>query len=314
MPTEGARPFRFAVQASRAGSARAWRDLAAKIEDLGYSTLYVPDHLDDQWGPLVALTVAAEATSTLRVGSLVLDNDYRHPVVLAKELATLDLVSEGRLEAGLGAGWMKTDYEQSGIALDPPGTRVERLAEAVTVMKALWSEGTVTFSGRHYTVTAARGWPRPHRPGGPPLVIGGGSRRVLSLAATEADVVGINPSLAAGQVGPEVAASSLAERFAERVAWVREAAGERFSELELQCLTFAASIVPDGREMRAALAPSFGITADEAAEVPIVLVGSEAEVTEALHARRERYGLSYWVVHEDAVESFAPVVGRLAGR
>ena len=126
-------PFRFGVQLSRAASGPAWRDTARKIEVLGYSTLFIPDHFEDQFGPLVALTVAAEATTTLRVGSLVFGNDYRHPMVLAKEIATLDLFSEGRVEFGLGAGWMTTDYEQSGIEADAAGIRISRMAESLAV-------------------------------------------------------------------------------------------------------------------------------------------------------------------------------------
>src|SRR5665213_2320051 len=156
-------PFRFAVQLNKADSAPAWRDLARKVEALGYSTLFIPDHFDDQYGPLVALTVAAEATTDLRVGSLVFGNDYRHPVVLAKEVATLDLFSGGRVELGLGAGWMTTDYEQSGLAHDSPRTRIDRMAESLAIMKALWSEGRVTLAGEHYAVTVALGTPTPHQ-------------------------------------------------------------------------------------------------------------------------------------------------------
>src|SRR5688572_25349105 len=183
------RPFRFALQTSKAPDGKAWRSLARKIEDMGFSTLYIPDHFGDQWGPLVALTVAAEATTSLNVGALVFDNDYRHPVVLAKEAATLDLVSEGRFELGLGAGWMRTDYEQSGIPYDPPGERIDRLEEAVSIYRDLFSGAPVSFSGRHYSIDGAVGLPAPFTPGGPPLVIGGGGRRVLSLAARVADVV-----------------------------------------------------------------------------------------------------------------------------
>src|SRR5258708_530346 len=202
------RPFRFGVQVSQAASGAAWRTLAQRIEGLGFSTLYIPDHFGEQWGPLVALTVAAEATSTLRVGSLVLDNDYRHPVVLAKELATLDLASEGRLEVGLGAGWMKTDYDESGLPYDEPSVRVDRMEEALAIYKALWSEGKATLSGRHYQVVDATCEPRPHSRPYPPIVIGGGGKRVLTLAGREADIVGINPNLRAGYVGPEVAATT----------------------------------------------------------------------------------------------------------
>ena len=194
--------FRFALQASSAASPAAWRDLARKAEDLGYSTLYVPDHLDDQWAPMVAVTVAAEATTTLRVGTLVLDNDFRHPVLAAKEAATLDIVTGGRFEFGLGAGWMTTDYEQSGIPMDKPSVRVARLAESLAIMRAMWRDGSATFKGEHYEVNGATGTPVPVTPGGPPLVIGGGSRRVLTLAGQFADIVSVVPSLGPATSAP----------------------------------------------------------------------------------------------------------------
>ena len=161
--------FRFALQASGAASPAAWRDLARKTEDLGYSTLYVPDHLGDQWAPMIALTVAAEATTSLRVGTLVLDNDFRHPLVLAKEAATLDMVTGGRFELGMGAGWMTTDYLQSGIPMERPAVRVARLAESLEIMRALWRDGSVTFTGEYYRVSEAVSSPAPVTPGGPPL-------------------------------------------------------------------------------------------------------------------------------------------------
>jgi probable F420-dependent oxidoreductase len=194
-------PFRFAVQVSKAESPEAWASLARKSEDLGYSTLYVPDHLDDQWAPFIALTVAAGATTTLRVGTLVLDNDFRHPVVLAKEAATMDVVTGGRFELGIGAGWMRTDYDESGIPMDSAGVRISKLAESLEIMRAMWRDGSATFDGQHYQVTEAKGTPPPVTPGGPPLVIGGGSKRILTLAGQFADTVSIVPSLAAGAIG-----------------------------------------------------------------------------------------------------------------
>ncbi len=190
-------PFRFGVYAAVAPTMSAWRDQARMAEDLGYSTLYVSDHLDAQFGPLVATTVAAEATSTLHVGSFVLNNDLRHPVVLAKEIATLGLAAEGRVEVGLGAGWLRSDYEQAGIEFDELAVRVDRLAESLTVMKRLWSEGKATFAGRYYTVRDAHCDPRPASP--PRVMVGGGSKRMLTLAAREADTVGINTSLSVGR-------------------------------------------------------------------------------------------------------------------
>ncbi len=248
--------FRFALQASGAASPAAWRDLARKTEDLGYSTLYVPDHLGDQWAPMIALTVAAEATTSLRVGTLVLDNDFRHPLVLAKEAATLDVVTGGRFELGMGAGWMTTDYLQSGIPMERPAVRVARLAESLEIMRALWRDGSVTFTGEYYRVSEAVSSPAPVTPGGPPLVIGGGSRRILTLAGVYAETVSIVPSLAAGQIGPEVAAESVVEKYADRVQWAREAAGERAVDLEFQCWTATVLVVPNADEMFESLAPS----------------------------------------------------------
>lgn len=309
-----ARPFRFGVQAASASSGRAWRDRARAVQDMGYSTLWVPDHLDDQWAPVVALTSAAEATSTLRVGALVFDNDYRHPAVLAKEMATLDLVSDGRVEFGLGAGWMRSDYDSHGLAYDPPGVRIDRMAEGLAVIKSLWSDGASSFSGRYYSLRSATGLPKPVQRPHPPVLIGGGGRRLLTIAAQQADIVGFNASLAAGVVGPEVARTALAACFDERISWVREAAGSRFSALELQCHTFFCLVGAEPRTTAAAMAPTFGISIDEALEVPIVLVGSADRICEVLEERRERYGFSYWAIPWDAAEAFAPVVSRLAGR
>lgn len=309
----GTTPFRFGVQAASAPSGRVWRERARAAEDMGYSTLWVPDHLDDQWAPLVALTAAAEATTTLRVGALVFDNDYRHPALLAKEIATLDIVSEGRVEFGLGAGWMRSDYEAHGLDYDPPGVRIDRMAEGLAVMKSLWAPGDASFTGKHYSLISAMGRPKPLQHPHPPVLIGGGGRRVLTIAAQQADIVGFNASLSAGVIGPEVARSALAACFDERVAWVREAAGARFESLELHCHTFICMVGAEPRSTAAVMAPTFGISVEEALEVPIVIVGSEDHICEVLEERRERYGFSYWAIPADSASAFAPVVSRLAG-
>ncbi len=305
--------FRFGVQLSNASSGPAWRGLARSIEDLGYSTLFIPDHFEDQYGPLVAMTVAAEATTDLKVGSLVFGNDYRHPIVLAKEIATLDLLSEGRVEFGLGAGWMTTDYDQSGIANDPPGVRISRMTESLAIMKSLWSTGAATFAGKHYTITGAVGSPLPHSRPHPPVIIGGGGRRVLGIAAREADIVGVNPSLAAGYVGPEVLETTTAEYYDQRIGWVREAAGDRFDSLELQCLTFLVQIVPDRDDAIERLSSMMGVSPEQIGGTPIALIGTIEQIIETLVERRERWGFSYVVVHEAEMEAFAPVVAALAG-
>jgi len=305
--------FRFALQASKAASPAAWRDLARKAEDLGYSTLYVPDHLDDQWAPMVAATVAAEATETLRVGTLVLDNDFRHPLLVAKEAATLDLVTNGRFEFGMGAGWMRTDYEQSGIPMDPPAVRVARLAESLAIMRALWQDGSATFDGEHYTVTNAVSTPEPVTPGGPPLVIGGGGRRILTVAGQYAQIVSIVPSLRAGYIGPEVAAEAVVDKYTERIRWVREAAGDRAGDIEFQCWTATVQVVTNAEETLAALAPVFDLTPDQLRAAPVALIGSPGEIAETLHKRREELGFSYIVVHEAEMDALAPVIAELAG-
>ena len=306
------KPFRFGLQTNSAPDAAAWRARARHAEALGYSTLYVPDHFTDQWGPLVALTVAAEATTTLNVGALVFDNDYRHPVVLAKEVATLDLVSGGRVEFGLGAGWMKTDYDESGMPYDEPKIRIDRLEEAIAVYEQLW-KGETSFSGDHYTVTAAQGLPAPASPGGPKLVIGGGGKRVLSLAARHADIVGVNPSLRSGAVDAATAQSAVAELYEQRIGWIREAAGDRIDDIELQVLTFIVAIDADRDEVAKMMAPGLGISEEQARDVPIALVGSVDEICDQLVERRETWGLSYWVVHDPEMEAFAAVIDRLAG-
>jgi probable F420-dependent oxidoreductase len=306
-------PFRFALQVSNAASPAAWKALAQKTEDLGYSTLYIPDHLEDQWAPMIALTVAAEATTTLRVGTLVLDNDFRHPVILAKEAATLDLVTGGRFEFGMGAGWMTADYDQSGIVMEPAKVRIAKLAESLDIMKQMWSSGRATLAGEYYAVTEAVGSPNPVTPGGPPLVIGGGSKRILTLAGQHAQIVSIVPSLAAGVMGPEMAAGAVIEKYAERVAWARDAAGDRAGDLELQCWTAVVQVVPNASEVFSAMAPVFNLSPEQMAAAPLALVGTLEEITETLQKRREELGFSYIVVHEAEMDALAPVIAALAG-
>jgi probable F420-dependent oxidoreductase len=208
---------------------------------------------------------------------------------------------------------MHTDYDASGIAFDPPSVRIDRLAESLEIMTELWSTGTATFAGRHYNVAGAVGFPAPCAQPHPTLVIGGGSRRILTLAAQRADVVSFVPSLAAGKIGPEMAAGALSEKFAERVAWVREAAGPRFSDLELQCWTVAVQVVPNAAELVSQMAPAFGMSPEQLADSPLALIGTTEAIIDTLVERRERFGFSYVVVHEAELEAFGPVVAKLAG-
>jgi probable F420-dependent oxidoreductase len=310
-----ARSFRFGVQAGHppGGDPGDWAGFARRTEDLGFSSLFLPDHLGDQAAPIPALSAAAVATTSLKLGALVFGNDYRHPVILAKEVATLDVISGGRVEFGLGAGWMTTDYTQSGIALDPPGARIERMAEALAVCRGLWGDEPCTFEGRHYRVTDLDGRPKPVQRPHPRILIGGGRPRVLGFAAREADIVSINPSLHAGEVGPDAIADVVAERVDQKVACVREAAGDRFGDLELSLLVQMAVVVDNRAELVEAMAPGFGLTPAQALETPFAWIGTVEEICADVERWRDRWGISYWIVHGDAMEALAPVVAKLDG-
>ncbi len=310
------RRFRFAAQLGRSpeGTGPSWAAQARRAEDLGYSTLLMPDHFDDQLAPVPAIAAAAAATTSLRVGALVFGNDYRHPLVLAKEMATVDVLSEGRLEMSLGAGWMRSDYEQSGMAYDPPAVRVDRFEEAVQILKGLLAaDGPYSFSGRHYTITEHVPTPRPVQRPHPPLILGGGGKRVLSIAAREADIVGINVNLRQGTGGPETAPNASPAATRQKVAWVREAAGARYDELELNTLIGFVMFTDDARSMADAMAPHFGIGPEEVLHVPLALVGTADEMVEELEWRRAEYHISYYSVESDSWEQLGPVVARLAG-
>jgi probable F420-dependent oxidoreductase len=307
------RPFRFGVQVRAPRAARAWAECARRAESLGYAVLSMPDHLGDQLAPLPALAAAAAATARLRLGTWVLANDFRHPVMLAKEAATLDLLSDGRLELGIGAGWMNEDYSGSGIAKDPPGVRIERLAEALAVLRGLWAEGPLTFKGRHYTVSELDGRPKPVQRPHPPLAIGGGGRRVLELAAREAQIVGLAAHLPQGRMGPEAGRSQTAEATDAKHAWVRAALGARAGLVELHARVLQTAVGEGARARAAELGRAFGLTAEELLASPHALIGAERRIEEHLLAARERWGLSYFTVSEDALDAFAPLVRRLAG-
>jgi len=304
--------FRFGVQTSRSATRDEWIAKARKIEGLGFSTLLMPDHFEDQYAPVPALMAAADATTTLRIGTLVFDNDYKHPVILAKEAATLDVLSGGRLELGIGAGWMSSDYDQAGMAYDAPGERIARLKEGLAVIKGLFADEPVAFDGKHYHVHM-NGLPKPVQRPHPPILIGGGGKRVLSYAAREADIVGVNFTLTEGVVNREVMTTGSAAATAEKMAWIREAAGARFDDIELNVTVFAAIVTDDRAGMAERLAPRFGVTPAELPDTPHVLLGNVDEIVEDLQRRRERFGFSYVVISGDGFEPLAPVVKKLAG-
>ena len=255
----------------------------------------------------------AAATTSLRMGSLVFGNDYRHPVVLAKEAATLDVLSEGRFEMSLGAGWMRTDYDEAGMAYDPPKVRVDRFEESVAVIQGLLrTDGPFSFDGSHYQIREHHLRPRPVQQPGPPLIIGGGGRRILSFAAQHADIVSINVNLREGTGGVETAPNATPERTHEKLAWVKEAAGNRFADLELNALIGFVMITDDGQSMADAMAPSFGLDPKDALHIPLALIGTLDEMAEELQWRRENYGISYWSIEADSWETLGPVVSEVA--
>jgi probable F420-dependent oxidoreductase len=307
-----ARRFRFGIQLSNATSGADWAAQARRAEDLGYDTLFMPDHFGDQLAPVPALMAAADATTELKVGALVFDNDYKHPVVLAKELATIDVLSGGRLEVGIGAGWMKSDYDQSGIPMDSPGVRVSRMEEGIAVIKGCFAPGPYSFEGEHYTIDGYDGLPKPAQ-SPPPFLIGGGAKRVLSIAAREAQIVGINPSIHSGRVDAAAAQNGAAGETDQKLQWVKDAAGDAYADLEINLLQFAAIVTDDRKGTAEMMAPLFGLPPEELDTYPHACIGTIDEIAEALESRRERWDASYIVFQGDTMEPMAPLVAKLRG-
>lgn len=298
------RPFRFGINCATT-SADEWLEVARKAEALGFHSLIAQDHFGAQLAPLSSLAAAAMVTSRLRLGTLVLDNDFRHPAVVAKEAATIDVLSGGRMELGLGAGWLEADYLKAGIRLDAPGVRLKRLAEAVRICRALFtSETPVSFDGEHYCIQELDPLPRPIQMR-LPLMVGGRQRNSLSLAAREADIVGISllDQRRPGAPPPPT--------FEQKLDWVRSAAGERFAELELHVNASVVAITERRYDAVRAFAERTGQSAEEALTSPATLVGSVESIAEKLHRIREEFGVSYFVIHARNLEAFAPVIPRL---
>lgn len=312
--TTSQRPFRFGVQVNGTGTRSEWVDLARKVEDSGYATMTMPDHFGDQLAPVPALQCAADATTSLRFGALVYDNDYKHPVVLAKELATMDVLSDGRVEVGLGAGWMISDYEQSGIPYDAPGVRVSRFIEGLRIIKSAFGPEPFSFEGEHYTITDYNGLPKP-RQSPPPVLVGGGGPRVLSFAAREADIVGINATLTSGAVDASTYESMTADAVDTKVGVVRDAAtaAGRLDAIEMNIRTFMVAITEDVDATLETFAEFTGAPTDVIANSPFALIGPVDKIIDDLRERRERWGFSYVIVGQEDVEACAPVVAALAG-
>jgi len=306
-------PFKFSVSLGTIDNPGQLVTTARRAEQLGYHGISLPDHLDVQCGPLVGLAAVAANTTTLALTNLVLANDYRHPAVLAKELATLDILSGGRLEFGIGAGWQTTDYERAGIAKDRAGVRIARLAEAITVLKGCFADGPFDFNGEHYKIEGLDSMPKSHRRPHPTLIVAGGGPKVLSLAAREADIIGVNFDLKAGVIGAEVGPTGSTEATDAKLDVIRTAAGDRFDSIELQTRVHFASVTDDREALAAAMAPGFMITTEDALSMPHVLVGTIDEMADSVREWRDRWGFSYITWSADAMEDLAPLVALLAG-
>jgi len=307
------RRFRFGVEMMEPFPGMTWVQSAHRLESLGYSTLFVPDHMHEGYGPLVAMTSAAMATTSLVVAPMVFACDFRNPAVLARELASIDVLSGGRLEIGLGAGYNPLDYSRSGIPMDRPGVRIDRLIEHVAVLRGLFAPGPFSFSGEHYRIEELDGTPKPHRPGGPPIIVAGGGKRLLTFAATSADIIGVNPTTAAGRDNVATVQDALPASIDTKFEWIRSAAGDRFDSIEFTAWLGTAAVGDDTSALVDKLTARFGAPADDVLGSPIVLVGSESEIEDRLHERRDRWGYSYTVVQARAALDFAPIVARLTG-
>lgn len=308
-----ARPFRFGIQQSQASSASQWRDTARRAEALGYDILVIPDHIGGLVSYAPALMAAADATTALRIGTFVLDNDFRHPALVAADTATLDLMSDGRFELGIGAGHLREDYDRSGISFDPPATRVARLEESVEIITSLLAaDKPVTFAGQHYTVSELPPYPPPLQRPYPPILIGGGGPRMLTLAARVADIVSLMvPALPVGGLDDTYIA---AERVEQQVQHVRREAGERFDHLELNMLNQRVIVTDDRRGAVEELATQWQTTPEVVQDSPYFLIGTADEIVDSLQDRRRRLGVSYIIVFDRYMGAFAPVVARLAGQ
>ncbi len=313
------RPFRFGIQLSSL-PADDWADGARRIESLGYSTLFVPDHFSASlWDPTTMLGGVAAVTRTLRIGTLVYGIDYRHPVIYARQAATLQTMSGGRHEFGIGAGWMVDDYEWAGMKYDKPSVRIERLEEALTIIESMWTQKKTTFSGKHYQVKDVP--LKIEMPVRPPILIGGGGEKLLAVAGRHADIVGINPKIPEGRITAKTALDITPESIRQKIGWMHvaaRAAGRNPDAIELNALVFVASITDDPKPMREMVAANTGMTAQQVADCPLFLIGSAGEVRDMLQRRREGTGISYIVIQGSdraQVERFAQeIVGPLAGK
>lgn len=309
------RPFTFAAMVRSGDTGQEFIDRVKEIESMGYSTAAMVDHFNPTFAPVPGLTAAALTAPSLRVLATVFDNDFRNPVLLAKEMATLDQLSNGRVDFGIGAGWMGSDYKQTGIQYDPPGVRISRMEEALTVMKGFWSGEEFNFNGEHYVIEGLRGYPAPVQQPHPPIYVGAGGKRILGIAGREADIIGVHV-----RFGPDGALDSVdtvREQMDKKFEWIRAGAGDRFDQIQFALLLFAATVVDSESAKQAeiaSIAERIGQSEEAVAASPYYLVGSESELIEEIESLRETWGFSHFTVTADAADGFAPVVKKLAGK
>ncbi len=320
------KPFRFGVQSYSASSAKDWRDQARTAESLGYSALHLADHVIgpgpalsatnhpvQNLAPIPAMAVAAEVTSTIKIGCRVFCTDFRNPVIFAKEVATLDMFSDGRLELGLGAGWLQGEYEAIGLPFDRAGVRIDRFEETLALLRSCLGEGEVNLTGEHVHAVGFEAVPKPAK-GMPPIMIGGGAKRILGIAGREADIVSLNFNNASGKIGPAGVGSSTSELTTQKLDWIKSGAGERFDEIEIEIGAYF-TVVTDQREATLGkMAPMLGLTSEQLADHPHALMGSVEAICAQIIERREKFGISYITVGRTSMEAFAPVVEALSGK
>ncbi|MFW6075412.1 MAG: TIGR03621 family F420-dependent LLM class oxidoreductase [Chloroflexota bacterium] len=309
------RPFTFAAMMRGEDSGSAFIERARRIESMGYSTAAMVDHFNQTFAPVPALTAAAIAAPSLRVLATVFDNDFRNPVLLAKEMVTIDRLTDGRVDVGIGAGWMESDYRQTGIQYDPPGVRISRMEEALTVMKGFWRGELFDYNGEHYTIEGLRGYPLPVQQPHPPVYIGGGGKRILGIAGREADIIGVHVRF--GPDGQLDTIDTVREEMDKKFDWIRDGAGDRFDQIQFALMLFAASIVDSESAKRdeiAAISERIGQPGEAVAASPYYLVGSERELIEQIEALRETWNITHFTIPTAAVDSFAPVVKELVGK
>jgi probable F420-dependent oxidoreductase len=319
------RPIRFGFTGGASSKRDKLLESARAVEALGYSTFGLADHFVRPFAPLIAGQAVADATSTLRITQTVLAQDFREPAVLAKELATLDVLSEGRLQIGLGAGWLRQEYEDAGMRFDTASIRIERLEETAIILRGLFGDEPFSFEGQHYAISNLMGVPTPIQRPRPPIMIGGGGRKLLSVAARQADIVQLMPSNRGGGTGLDPTQFSAAA-IEEKVGWISAAAGSRLEEIELSAQLLACVVtdrpdehLADFAARIAAVTERMGgaridLGEDELRRSPIVAVGSLDEVCERLIDTRDRYGITYFAAPIDAKpEVLGPVIKALQG-